>query len=205
MSLSELSILFAALVTLALVPSASVALVIARSASAGFLNGAAVAGGIVAGDIVFVILAIVGMVALAETMGSFFLVIRYLAGVYLIWFGISLMRSNPSFHLKESGRSVSTLSASFVSGFFLTLGDVKAIFFYASLFPAFVDVVTIEAADITILVMLTIAAVGGVKLAYAYFATSLVTFARNLKAERTVQKTAGGLMVGTGAYLIAKV
>src|SRR5690554_6318689 len=93
MSLGEILALFAAMVTLALVPSTSVALVVARSSSAGFSNGSAVAAGIVVGDLVFVFLAVFGMAVLAEVMGSFFLILRYLAGAYLIWFGISLMRS----------------------------------------------------------------------------------------------------------------
>jgi threonine/homoserine/homoserine lactone efflux protein len=56
MSLVEILGLFTAMVALALVPSASVALVVARSSSAGFLNGSAVVAGIVFGDIVFVFL-----------------------------------------------------------------------------------------------------------------------------------------------------
>lgn len=143
MSLVEIFGLFAAMVALALVPSISVALVVARSSSAGFLIGSAVAAGIVAGDLVFVFLAVMGMAALAETVGSFFLILRYLAGAYLIWFGMSLMRSKASWSLRNSDRSASTLSASFFSGLLLTLSDVKAIFFYASLFPAFVDLTAV--------------------------------------------------------------
>ncbi len=204
MSLVEILVLFAAMATLALVPSTSVALVVARSSSAGFANGSAVAAGIVVGDLVFVYLAVFGMAALAEAMGGLFLILRYLAGAYLIWFGISLMRSKPSLQIKDHGRSASKLSTSFFSGLILTLGDVKAIFFYASLFPAFVDLATIEASDIAIISVLTVVAVGGVKLGYAYFARVVASYARNLKAGRAVKVTAGGFMVGAGAYLVAK-
>ena len=204
MSLVEIVLLFSAMAALALVPSASVALVVARSSSAGFSNGSAVAAGIVVGDLVFVFLAVLGMAALAELAGSFFLILRYLAGAYLIWFGISLMRSRASLPAEDSGRAVSKLSASFLSGLLLTLGDVKAIFFYVSLFPAFVDLATIGGLDIAIIAMVTVVAVGGVKLGYAYFAGVVASFAINLKAERVVKVTAGGFMVGAGSYLIAK-
>ncbi|WP_048305565.1 LysE family translocator [Halomonas sp. PR-M31] len=162
MSLVEILALFAAMAALALVPSTSVALVVARSCSAGFSNGSAVVVGIVAGDLVFVFLAVLGMAALAEVVGSFF------------------------------------------SGLLLTLGDVKAIFFYASLFPAFVNLATIGTLDIAIIAVITIVAVGGVKLGYAYFAGGVASFATNYRAERAVKVTAGGLMVGAGSYLIAK-
>lgn len=203
MSLVEIATLFAVMAALALVPSTSVALVVARSSSSGFLNGSAVAAGIVAGDLVFVFLAVLGMAALAEVVGSFFLILRYLAGAYLIWFGIGLMRSKVSLSVEVSGRSASKLSASFLSGLLLTLGDVKAIFFYASLFPVFVDLATIRALDIAIIAVITVVAVGGVKLGYAYFAGFVVSFAINHRAERAVKVTAGGLMVGAGSYLIA--
>ncbi len=204
MSPIEILILFTAMATLALVPSTSVALVVARSSTAGFANGSAVAAGIVVGDLVFVFLAVFGMAALAEAMGSLFLVLRYLAGAYLIWFGIGLMTSRPTLRVEEHGQSASKLSASFLSGLLLTLGDVKAIFFYASLFPAFVDLATLQASDIAIISLLTVVAVGGVKLGYAYFARVAVSYARNLKAGRAVKVTAGGFMVGAGAYLVAK-
>lgn len=204
MGLVEIILLFAVMTVLALVPSTSVALVVARSSTAGFLNGGAVAAGIVVGDLIFVYLAVLGMAALAEAMGGVFLVLRYLAGAYLIWFGISLVRSKRSSKLEAPGSSASTLSASFLSGLVLTLGDVKAILFYASLFPAFVDLATITASDIAIIVVLTVVAVGGVKLGYAYSATRIVSLARGFKGERAVKITAGGFMVGAGAYLMAK-
>ena len=203
MSLVEIIALFVVMTILALVPSTSVALVVARSSTAGFLNGGAVVAGIVVGDLVFVFLAVLGMAALAEVMGNLFLILKYLAGAYLIWFGICLMKSKPSLQVEAPGRSASTLSESFLSGLILTLGDMKAIFFYASLLPAFVDLATIKTSDMAIIVILTIVAVGGVKLGYAYSAMRVASFARGFKAERAFKVAAGGFMVGAGAYLMA--
>lgn len=204
MTFIETIVLFAAMTTLALIPSTSVALVVARSSTVGFADGSAVAAGIVVGDLVFVFLAITGMTALAEVMGSSFLVLRYLAGAYLIWFGISLMRSRPSNPAEMPERSAASISTSFFSGLVLTLGDVKAIFFYASFFPTFVDLSRISTADVLTIAAVTVTAVGGVKLGYAYFAEKVASMARNLNAERAIKTTAGSFMVGAGAYLMAK-
>ncbi|MEO1003100.1 MAG: LysE family translocator [Cyanobacteria bacterium J06638_7] len=204
MSFLQLLGLFAALAALALVPSSSVALVVARSSSAGFLNGSAVVTGIVCGDLVFIALAVAGMSALADSMGGLFLILRYLAGGFLIWFGLSLIRSKAGFQLADAGRSASTLSSSFFSGLLLTLGDVKAIVFYGSLFPAFVDLASIGPSEITQIAITTIFAVGGVKLGYAYFARLVVASVANHRAERSLKLTAGCLMMGVGSYLIAK-
>lgn len=204
MTALEITTLFVIMTALALVPSTSVALVVVRSSTGGLRNGAAVTTGIVAGDLVFVCLAIFGMAALAEVMGGLFLVVRYMAGAYLIWFGISLLRSGPSAQVTPDGRSESTLSASFLSGLLLTLGDVKAIVFYASLFPAFVDMASLTRADIAMIVAITVVTVGGVKLGYAYGACRISALAGHLRGQRAAKFAAGGCMIGAGVYLVAK-
>ncbi len=189
---------------LALAPSASVVLVVVRSSTAGFTHGAAVTAGIVAGDLVFVFLAILGMTVLAEVAGGFFLLLRYLAAIYLIWFGIGILRAKPSMPISISTRPSANLATSFLSGLILTLGDIKAIFFYASLFPAFIDLTATTASDIATITLVTIIAVGGTKLAYAYSASKVVTFSKGFKGEQTIKIFAGSFMVGAGAYLIIK-
>jgi threonine/homoserine/homoserine lactone efflux protein len=158
----------------------------------------------VAADLCFVVLAILGMTALAELLGSLFVVIRYAAGGYLIWLGIGLLRSARNSRFQESGSPSSGLITSFVAGFFLTLGDVKAILFYASLFPAFVDLTRLTLWSGGAIVVLTALSVGLVKGIYAVLARSIVRRVHNRRLQRVGRATAGGLMVGTGAYLIVK-
>ena len=93
------------MVVLAAIPSASVALIVTRSATLGIKNGILVACGIVLGDLIFVALAILGMSFLAETMGSFFVIFRYVGGAYLVWLGFSLIRSNEKVNLIQSDAS----------------------------------------------------------------------------------------------------
>ena len=204
MSLIEIVILFSVMIVLALVPSASVLLVVARSGTAGFKHGAAVTAGIVTGDLVFVFLAILGMTVLAEVAGGFFLLLRYFAAAYLIWFGIGILRAKPLLAADFSVRQSASLATSFLSGFILTLGDIKAIFFYASLFPAFIDLTTITTLDITIVSILTIVAVGGVKLVYAYSASKMMFSACGFKGQPAIKITAGSFMIGAGTYLMVK-
>ncbi|WP_197675090.1 LysE family translocator [Halopseudomonas salegens] len=204
MNLIEIVALFVVMTILALIPSTSVALVVVRSSTAGFWSGAAVAAGIVLGDLVFVFFAVLGMVALAEVMGGFFLVLRYMAGLYLIWFGISLLRAKAFLPVRSVDHSAASLSANFASGLIVTLGDVKAIFFYASLFPAFVDLGAVTLADIALIVIITVVAVGGAKLAYAGVAGRVLSLVDGFRARRTLNMTAGGFMLGAGAYVLAK-
>jgi threonine/homoserine/homoserine lactone efflux protein len=207
MNLVDISALFATMLTLAILPSTSVALVVTRSATLGFFNGVAVSMGIVLGDLIFVLLAIFGLTALSGLMGALFLIIKYIAAAYLIWFGFSLIvnraSTNPhtNRHLVYSRGGITT---SFLSGLFVTLGDVKAILFYGSLFPAFLDMSTLRIADILVISLVTLMAVGGVKIGYAFAAKKLVSMSQGWKIEKEVKLVAGTCMIGAGTYLIVK-
>ncbi|MCK4710017.1 MAG: LysE family translocator [Gammaproteobacteria bacterium] len=195
--------LFVIMVTLAIIPGTSVALVITRSATLGVANGIAVSLGIVLGDLIFILLAILGLSIVAETMGGFFLVIKYLAGAYLLWIGYALLTSSTK-NTISTGNTTGNFITSFLAGFFLTLGDIKAIFFYVSLFPAFIDPSILKLTDVFIIMLVTIVTVGGVKIAYAISARRAVTMTKGLKLEKAAKKFAGCFMIGAGSYLIVK-
>jgi threonine/homoserine/homoserine lactone efflux protein len=197
--------LFLIMITLAVIPSTSVALVVARSATLGISNGVAVAMGIVLGDLVFIFLAVLGLSVIAETMGAMFVIIKYIGGTYLLWIGYSLLTSqNKSTYTVDESKLRGNIVVSFLSGFFLTLGDVKAIFFYVSLFPAFIDLVAIEYLDLLIIIFVTIATVGGVKVTYAVIAKKVMNMTQGMKLQKGAKKVAGGFMIGAGSYLIVK-
>lgn len=205
MNIADSVFIFSIMVALALVPSASVALVVTRSATLGISNGVAVSLGIVLADLVFVLLAILGLSIIAETMGWLFLTIKYIGGAYLIWLGFILATTkNRTIITLGSAKEKGSLVASFVAGFFLTLGDIKAVFFYVSLFPTFVNLETLKIADIFIIIVVTIIAVGGIKVFYAFSASKLVTVSKKFQFENGVKKLIGSFMVGVGSYLIMK-
>ena len=196
--------LFLVMLTLAAIPSASVALVVTRSATHGIRNGVAVTAGIVLGDLVFVTLAVLGMGILAETVGSFFAVLKYLGGAYLIWMGIGLMRFKRGDLSLSTNIRASTYLASFFAGLLLTLGDVKAILFYASLLPAFVNMAHLTFVDISVIAGITVLTVGGVKIIYAFAAHKIVSRLQADRNPKHVRTAAGGVLVCAGSYLIVK-
>ncbi len=205
MSIVDTISLFGIMFVLAAIPSTSVALVVTRSATLGVGNGIAVAAGIVLGDLIFIMLAIFGLSVVAETMGNLFMVIKYLGALYLLWLGFSLLSTqNKSTITVNKVGEKGSLVASFLAGFFLTLGDVKAIVFYVSLFPIFIDLSKLQVTEILVVLFVTVVGVGGVKIFYALSATKVVSIARALKFEHVTRKTAGGFMVGAGTYLIVK-
>ena len=185
------------------IPSVSVLAVSARSAAFGFAHGVFTSLGIVVGDIVFILIAIYGLSVLADLMGSHFVLIKYLGGAYLVWLGIVLWRSESKTEAVEGSRESSVLS-SFMTGLLITLGDQKAILFYLSFFPAFVDMSTLSFADAGIIIGIATVAVGGPKLVYAYLADRAGQILKSPGATKAINTAAGGVMVGVGVLLLAK-
>jgi len=205
MGILEAASLFLVMLTLALIPSSSVALVVTRSVTHGVPNGISVSLGIVFGDLIFILLAILGLSVIAETMGWLFLTIKYIGATYLIWLGYTLLTSESTTAISvEKTKQKGSLVASFLAGLFLTLGDVKAIFFYVSLFPTFVNLETLNLTDVAMIMLVTIVTVGGVKIFYAISASKLASMSKGYNLERKAKKVAGGFMVGAGSYLIVK-
>lgn len=190
---------------LAVLPSSSVALVVARAATLGVANGIAVSIGIVLGDLVFILLAISCLSFVAEAMGGLFMLIKYLGALYLLWLGISLLRSKNTTDLSlEKPVGQWSFISSFLAGFILTLGDIKAIVFYVSLLPVFIDLSALNVSDVLTIITVMIVGVGGVKVIYAFSARKVVLLARRHKLENAARKTAGSVLVGTSGYLIVK-
>lgn len=202
MTAGSIVALFAAMAVLALTPSVSVLTVTARAAAAGFLHGALTALGIVAADILFILLAVFGLALLTEAMGPWADLIGYAGGVYLVLLGAMAWRGRKAAATAREARPASLFS-SFMAGLMLTLGDQKAVLFYLGFLPAFLDLSAITGPDIAVLVAVTVIAVGGVKLGYAWAADRAGSII-GPKAGEIMGMIAAAVMVAVGMFLIGK-
>jgi len=199
MTLSSTAALFAAMFVLAIIPSPSVFVVVARTIESGFIHGLVTVLGIIAGDLIFIILALYGLGIIAETMSSLFI---YLGSAYLIWLGIGLWRTK-SVEIQEL--QALSWSSHFLCGLFMTLADPKAILFYISFLPAFIEFSPVSLFDTGIVIVVATLAVGGAKLGYAYMANKSRLLFESSRAKKGINMTAGAVMIGTGLFLIAKI
>ena len=201
MTFSSIVALFGAMIVLALVPGVSVLTVTARTTAYGFIHGVLTTAGIVVGDLIFIVFAIFGLAVLAETLGSLFVLVNYLGGAYLIWLGTGLWRERSRI-VEAEGVIGSSLLSSFLSGLFITLGDQKAILFYLGFFPAFIDLSKIGYFDTSIIIVITIVTVGGVKLGYVFMADRAALFIKNSGAFKIINIAAAIIMIGVGVFLV---
>ncbi|TAE56722.1 MAG: LysE family translocator [Nostocales cyanobacterium] len=202
MTITNIIALFGAMIVLASIPSVSVVAVSTRAATLGFIHGIFTTIGIVLGDIFFIILAIWGLSFLAETMGNLFLLIKYLGGAYLIFLGMGLWKSRLQ-EIEQQEVKKYSLFSSFLTGFLITLGDQKATLFYLGFFPAFIDINKITFFDTIIVIAITILAVGGVKISYAFIANKARLFVSN-KVREIINIAASIVLISVGIFLIIK-
>jgi threonine/homoserine/homoserine lactone efflux protein len=195
--------LLGALIVLAVIPSVSVLAVSARAAAFGFTHGMFTALGIVIADIIFILIAVYGLALVAELMGEQFRWIKYLGGIYLVWLGLSLWRTDAKTRNSDTVTQ-SSLGSSFLTGFLITLGDQKAILFYLGFFPAFIDLSQMTPADTLIIIFIAVIGVGGAKLVYAYLADRASLLFKNSRAIRGINWLAGSVMIAVGVALLLK-
>jgi len=192
--------LFGAMLIVAMVPGPAVFAVIARTFSSGFSRGLMMIVGITLGDFIFILLAIFGLSVISEMMGTAFLVIKYLSAAYLIWLGINLIKSKPTPEDIEASKE-SSLIVNLMTGLMINLGNPKAIIFYIGLFPAFINVEQITPPDVMLILATATVAFGSVNIVYALLALRAKKMLKNPNAAAIINKTAGTIMVSTGALV----
>lgn len=204
MTFASTAALFGAMLVLAVIPSVSVLAVVARTLAFGFVHGLATTVGIIAGDILFILLAVYGLVFIAQTWDGVFVVVRFLGGAYLVFLGVGFWRSNSKPMQLEQVEASSRLS-SFLTGLLITLGDQKAILFYIGFLPAFLDLATVSFFDTVLIILIATVAIAVAKLSYAYMAGRAGMFVQNSTAIKGINALAGSIIIGTGAFLIYQV
>lgn len=189
--------LFAAMLVLAALPSTSVLTVAARSAALGLRHGVLTAAGVVAGDCVLILVAMLGLGLLVQALGPWLWLLELAAAAWLTWLALGLWRTAGPASAAGGGLS------SFMAGLTLTLADHKALVFYLGFLPAFVDLAALDALDVAAVMLIALVAVGGVKLAYAFAAARAGALAQG----RTVLwvRRAGALVLCAAAlFLLAR-
>jgi len=211
MSLETLLAFTLAMVLLAASPGPGFLMVVARALSGGLAAGLAAIAGLVVGDILFLVLAILGLSALAAVLGEFFLAVKFLGAAYLVWLGVKMWRSKPSLPGGETPQgSKARLSRpqplwrSAALGFLVTLGNPKVILFYGALLPSFIDVAELTAPDVVALAAVVTVVLFLVLGVYASIAARAGRVVKSQGALRWLNRVTGGLLVGAGVAVATR-
>lgn len=127
----------------------------ARALSGGFASAWPLAVGVVLGDILWPLLAILGVAWIVSVFDGFMTVMRYVAAGMFLVMGVMLIR--------HAGATIGTDSrltrpgrwAGFLAGVAVIVGNPKAVLFYMGVLPGFFDLTRITVLDIVAILLIS--------------------------------------------------
>jgi threonine/homoserine/homoserine lactone efflux protein len=191
------------MIVLAASPGPGVFASVSKAISDGFKSSLFLISGLVLGDVLFLILALIGMSTISKIMGEMFFTIKIAGGIYLVFLGIkAFKRSKPtSVEVKTGGKN--KMSA-FMSGLLVTLGNPKPILFYASVVPTIINIKDVHLIEALVMIAIIVSVSFLVIGTYCYIASlSKKIFIKNKFGEK-LNKAAGLVMCAAGGYIIVK-
>jgi threonine/homoserine/homoserine lactone efflux protein len=187
-----------------LVPGPGVAAVVARALGGGFRAAFPMVLGILAGDLVYLVFALFGLAAIATWFGPVFVVIKWVSALYLLYIAWQFWSAKPGTEQIGAKKDASPWKT-FISGFMLTMGNPKTIVFYLALLPTVVPldkpITVLGFTELTVIVVVVLLIIG---CGYAGLAAVARDFFTSSRALRNLNRTAGAIMAGAAAFVIAR-
>ena len=156
--------------------------------------------GIAFGALVVAAISATSLGVLLATSAQAFTLLKLIGAAYLVYLGIRLWRAPPFDFSARTAHSAS-FARRFVEGLSLQLTNPKAVFFFLSIFPQFIDPARDYALQFATLVLTYSTLVVCIHCAYALFARRAKSWLTSPRGGRIVNRTAGVTFVGFGAAL----
>ncbi|MBS7539277.1 LysE family translocator [Ancylobacter lacus] len=204
MDLLGLFVFAAALALAAASPGPSVIALVARTLVRGREGAAALVGGIILGDMVWLAGAILGLAALAAALGSLFVLVRLAAAAYLVVLAWKMWTAPAATVAAADIRESESQAGLFLTGLGMTLGNPKAMAFYLALLPSLIDLNhlgVLAFAELCAVIVVVLGAVFGSYVALAHRARHLAASAR---AVRFINRACGTAMAGAAVLVATK-
>lgn len=166
----------------------------------GFRAGAATTLGVIVGDQVLLWLAVAGVAALLAAHPVAFTAVQWAGALYLAWIGLKLLRS------KDGDAPVMKMAPRHYArqGLLITLLNPKAIMFYMSFFPLFINPATHRGLPTFAAMAVTIAVITAVYCLSLCAGAGAVSglFRQRPALGRWLQRAAGVCLIAFGARLL---
>ena len=173
----------------------------ARALSGGYRQAWPLAVGVTVGDLLWPLLAILGVSWLVSVWGGFLEALKWVAAGIFLWMGWLLIRHAEAPIAADGRLTRPGMWAGFAAGVAVIVGNPKAILFYMGVLPGFFDLRTVTVWDIVAICGLSMAIplVGNLMLALT------IDRARRLltspAALARVNRVVGGLLILVGLVI----
>jgi threonine/homoserine/homoserine lactone efflux protein len=204
MSFESALTFFVAIFVFGITPGPGVFALLARALTNGAGACFFLSLGMTLSDILYLIFACLGLAALASHWGEVFTVVRWAGAAYLVYLGVSMWRAPVSDGLEPVATRRVSARASFMQGFLISASNPKVILFYVAFLPTFMDLTVLDTGDIVLASALTLV---GLMLGLMMISVGAARARRLFRSRTAVQRLnrgAGSIMIGAGAFLAAK-
>lgn len=178
-------------------PGPAVIAIVARALGSGFKSVVPGSLGILVGDLILMTLSAFGLAMVAKAMGHWFLIVKIAGALYLLYLGYKYWTAQVL-----DDPVPQSASRGFLAYLGLTLGNPKAIVFFAALLPVAVNPRELNWIGYLQLFAATCVLIPAITLGYAALAAQLSRFVASRKARLRINKGAGAVMAGAGALIM---
>jgi len=192
----------AASLVLIATPGQDMILVMSRSVAHGAAAGVVTAAGVSVGLVGHTILATLGLGAILRTSEWLFFLLKLIGAAYLVYLGISLLRTKRT-DLAFASASNRSLARLFVDGAFSNLSNPKVAIFYFAFLPQFVlPSALYPAVTVFVLGIVFAALTFLVKAPVGFFSGGLSSWLRSRPTVLTwVYRSSGAVLITLGVRL----
>ncbi|WP_299956169.1 LysE family translocator [uncultured Roseobacter sp.] len=154
---SDLILYAGALVILFLTPGPVWLALMARALSGGFRAAWPLAVGVAVGDILWPLVAVLGISWVLSVFDVFMAVLRWVACGVFVGMGLLLIRHADQKISTDSRLTRPGLWPGFLAGLVAILGNPKAVLFYIGVLPGFFDLRSVTAGDVSAIIAASVA------------------------------------------------
>lgn len=194
---------FIAIFIFAITPGPGVFAILARALTSGANNCFSLALGMTISDILYLIMATLGLATIAENWGSLFTLIRLVGAAYLFYLGWKMWTAKIDFPIESKTKTSisSSFLSGFIQGFLISASNPKVILFYIAFLPTFMDLSVLNQTDIILASVLTLFALMLGLMLIAFSAASAWKKFQSEQGMQYLNRTAGSIMMGAGLFL----
>lgn len=200
-SASDLLLYAGALFILFLTPGPVWVALLARALSGGFRSAWPLALGVVVGDVLWPLLAILGVTWLVSEFSGFMQVLQWVAVLMFVVMGVMLIRNADKQLGSDSRLTRPGMWAGFIAGLVVILGNPKAILFYMGVLPGFFDLTQVNRYDIATICFLSFLVPLLGNLVLAVSVDRVRGILKSPQALRRMNITAGWMLIAVGGVI----
>lgn len=155
-SFADMALYAGALTILFLTPGPVWVALAARALSGGFQSAVPLALGVVVGDVIWPLIAILGVSWILSVFADFMLVLRWVACAMFLGMGYLLIKKRAKSIVSDSRLTRPGKWAGFLAGVAVIMSNPKAVLFYIGVLPGFFDLTALTWIDIVVICFLSL-------------------------------------------------